>query len=203
MKNKGFTLIELLAVVLIIGILTAIAVPQYRKSLERSRVAEAYSMMPAIRESLLRWAKENNKNWGETDWFVDGHISTNLPQPSWRDEVSFNALDISMKGKQSDTNQHEWQTKNFTYRIFPDEIGLARDWWPINPTSVKATFRRGRYAGSVVYLMSGTAFLCGSAHSDNPNDETSSEICDVLGLKMRVMLDNINAVHNDIANATK
>ena len=47
-KKSGFTLIELLVVVLIIGILAAIALPQYQKAVERSRAAEIKLIMNAI-----------------------------------------------------------------------------------------------------------------------------------------------------------
>jgi len=48
-RKKGFTLIEILIVVIILGILATLAVPQFTRMISRARMAEAWAGLGAVR----------------------------------------------------------------------------------------------------------------------------------------------------------
>ncbi|MBI4981853.1 MAG: prepilin-type N-terminal cleavage/methylation domain-containing protein [Candidatus Omnitrophica bacterium] len=60
MNKKGFTLIELLIVIIVIGILATVAVPQYLKATERAKIAKAKTALGLIAnaEKMYRGEKD-------------------------------------------------------------------------------------------------------------------------------------------------
>ena len=57
-NKRGFTLIELLVVVLIIGILAAVALPQYQNAVEKSRIAQADAVLENLKQALVLYRYE-------------------------------------------------------------------------------------------------------------------------------------------------
>ena len=53
--NLGFTLIELMIVVVIIGILAAVGIPQYQNYVARSQAAEGFSLAGGLKTALAEY----------------------------------------------------------------------------------------------------------------------------------------------------
>ncbi len=54
-QSKGFTLVELAVVVVIIGVLAAFGVPRFLEAVERSKAAEAFAYLAAVRNAQERY----------------------------------------------------------------------------------------------------------------------------------------------------
>lgn len=72
-KNRqGFTLVEIMIVVLIIGLLAAIAIPSFTRARERARTNTCINNLRQISSAIEQWAMENNLDDGEAadgaDW---------------------------------------------------------------------------------------------------------------------------------------
>ncbi len=77
-RSKAFTLIELLVVVLIIGILAAVALPQYRKAVDKSRYATMISTARSIENAQEAFYLANGRYSTGFDE-LDVSISKDLP----------------------------------------------------------------------------------------------------------------------------
>ena len=101
LDTKAFTLIELLVVVLIIGILAAIALPQYQKAVEKSKATQALTMLKSVYQAAKAYSLANG-NWptsfdelavdipwtGTEKWATGGVMSLGRSNEDWALQLS-------------------------------------------------------------------------------------------------------------------
>jgi type IV pilus assembly protein PilA len=94
--EHGFTLIELLVVVLIIGILAAVAIPQYFKVVEKGKSSEAFAWLSGLKSAQEQYLASNgsyyqgtivsttfSENLGGLKYFDPGAGPTTSATPDW------------------------------------------------------------------------------------------------------------------------
>lgn len=84
--KKGFTLVELLVVVLIIGILSSVAVAQYRRAVRKARLAQLDVLMDTVKKSVDLYLLNNGMP-------ADGVVRLSGPESVADIEASVNCDD--------------------------------------------------------------------------------------------------------------
>ncbi len=70
MKRKGFTLVEILIVVIILGILAAIVVPQFAEASEDAKLSTLASDLQTVRQQLQLYKLQHDGDWPADDKIV-------------------------------------------------------------------------------------------------------------------------------------
>ena len=166
--KKGFTLVEILVAVMIVTLLVTMAVPMYDKTVEKSRMAEARTLMKKILESKLRTLDMMDKENYASGLFGFENLDVSIP-----------CVNASTGARLSRCTGETLYTKDFKYTILPSGSVSGSEAKIVN--AVCAVRRKGDNAG-VNFLYLGELETNSDRESFLCNNGSSGGSCDLYGL---------------------
>jgi type IV pilus assembly protein PilA len=136
-NRKGFTLVELMIVVAIIGILAAIAIPNFLNFRLKAKTSEAKSNLGAVRSTEVAY-------FAEWNWYVGNQAATpvadrtnNAMKVQWITSTRFSILGFAPEGNVFFSYQldgPQLDTGGFTAHAIGDldADGQTSDFWVTN-----------------------------------------------------------------------
>ena len=137
-KNSGFTLIELLVVVLIIGILAAVALPQYQKAVMKARATEVKTFIASVEKAMDVYLLEH-------DGYPSNNLETSIP---WDD------LDIDVTSFCSSINYNSCASK---FEAVHADLLINKERWSLGING-SSTSVFGPFGINVQYYKNGTIY---------------------------------------------
>lgn len=126
-NKRGFTLIEILIVIIVLGILAMIIVPQITISTEDAKISTVQSDLSSIRSSIEMYYAQHGNNYPGMTKSADGTGNT--------DEAEAALSMIKQLTQYTDQNGQANPFKDGTFRYGPYFKGLALPMNPFNEVS--------------------------------------------------------------------
>ena len=175
-NSKGFTLIEMLVVVLIIGILAGIALPQYQKSVEKAKVAQALITLKYMRERgqefmIIHALSEDYPQ--DFDNFLPLHneeIGTELPS-DWACNDSYYDYEICCSDEWCFDNTNEDFGDGGQIAIYPSAVRIPKG-TTIDDDIFSANLYNIFYRNGQLYCSNGNQDYCKFLGKEKINDAT-------------------------------
>lgn len=115
LSRRGFTLVEILIVVVILGILAAVAVPQFSKATDDSRVVATKDQLEKIKKALGVYFVQNNSTYptvtaGDGTWgeIITRSYMRSAPVNGWVGGANSKTITLGSSPDSAYQTTHGW-----------------------------------------------------------------------------------------------